>query len=646
IAIANAKIAYARFEEIFSGDRWERLASGGAHEQRPLWASTGTKNPSYPDTLYVDSLIGPRTVNTVPPATLTAFLDHGATEETLRLQRDAARRELEQLARHGIRLEEVAAQLQAEGLEAFDRAFHALLDGISAKATQLGGRWFPSKPQLGEIDRSVEEALQEIHARKVVSRIWAHDHTVWSDSEREISDRLGWLHVADAMKKALRALDRFAAEVHEEGYRDALLLGMGGSSLAPEVFAKVFGPLASGGLSLTVLDTTDPEPIQSCTERLDPTRTLVIVSTKSGTTEETLSLLRHFYQWKRRSLGKGRTGEGMVAITDPGSPLQRLAEAYGFRRTFLNDPTIGGRYAALSHVGLVPAALTGMEVGRLLDRARAMADECHAQEENDAAWLGAVLAACAAQGRDKVTFSATGAIAPFLDWVEQLIAESTGKRGQGILPVVGEPMVGSDLYGDDRIFVDLRLFGDSSDNESLRTLRKAGHPVIQRWFADRYDLGREFFLWEFATAMAGHRLGIHPFNQPDVEAAKARAREAVQAYRQSGRLPEDPAHRPSGDALPTFLRQAKPGDYVALQAYVAPREDVDAALQQLRATILGTYPVATTVGYGPRFLHSTGQLHKGDGGNGLFVQIVSDAVQDLPIPDGMEDSASSITFGT
>jgi hypothetical protein len=383
-------------------------------------------------------------------------------------------------------------------------------------------------------------------------------------------------------------------------------------------------------------------------ERLTPARTLFIVATKSGGTVETLSFFKYFYNWTVEALGREEAGQHFVAITDPGSKLVDLANHYHFRDIFLNDPNIGGRYSVLSYFGLVPAALVGVDVRGLLQNALTVAcgcDSCVSLDDNQGAWMGAILGELAKAGRDKLTIVTSSAIASFGDWVEQLIAESTGKEGTGILPVVGEPLGPPEVYGDDRLFVHLRLDGDDSADAALAVLEAAGHPVVRLYLHEPYDLGGQFFLWEMATAVAGHRLGINPFDQPNVEAAKVLARDMVAAYRETGTLPGSDYAAPTPEHLEAFMRHAGPSDYVALQAYVQPTPATDAALQALRTHLRNRYKLATTLGYGPRFLHSTGQLHKGDGGNGLFIQFTADDPQDTPIPDEAGAQRSSMTFG-
>ncbi|TKJ29972.1 MAG: transaldolase [Chloroflexi bacterium B3_Chlor] len=647
IAIANAKVAYGLFRKTFSGPRWESLAMLGARVQRPLWASTSTKNPLYPDTLYVDNLIGPDTVNTLPPATLQAFLDHGSVAPTIEANLKEAHAQLERLSDLHVDLDAITQRLLGDGVEAFAKSFKTLMASITEKCERLRAGWQHQSATLGSYQQTVDSALAEMAENRVVKRIWAHDHTVWKPEPAEIGNRLGWLHTAELMSDNVYRIEALTEAVHSDGYTHALLLGMGGSSLAPEVFRKTFG-VAEGYLDLSVLDSTDPGAVLAHAEGLDPTRTLFIVATKSGTTVETLSLFKFFYNRVGGAVGAQRAGEHFVAITDPLSPLADLASQHTFRATFLNDPNIGGRYSALSYFGLVPAALLGVDVPRLLDRALTSATACEgcvAAEDNPGAWLGAILGELATARRDKLTLIASPAIASFGNWVEQLIAESTGKEGQGILPVVGEPMGSPAVYGVDRLFVHLRLDHDETHDAALAALEGAGYPVACLHLHDPYDLGGQFFLWEMATAVAGHRLNINPFDQPNVEAAKALARQMVAEYTARGTLPSVESSALTAEALNEFLSQAQPHDYVALQAYVQPTGETDAALLALRARLRDRLRLATTVGYGPRYLHSTGQLHKGDGGHGLFIQFTCDDEQDIPIPEVAGASASSISFG-
>ena len=498
---------------------------------------------------------------------------------------------------------------------------------------------------LGLLQTAVDQAEQQITDHHIARRIWAHDHTVWQNDPTEISNRLGWLDIASRMAADLRPIEALVAGVQADGYTDAVLLGMGGSSLAPEVFRLTFG-VAPRGLNLAVLDSTDADAVRSLSDRLDPARTLCIVSTKSGTTVETLSFFKYFYNWMAASVGEDAAGAHFVAITDPGSKLAEIARQFAFRATFENDPNIGGRYSALSYFGLLPAALVGVTLPLLLQRARdMMANNMKTGRNNLGVWLGAVMAQAARMGRDKMTLVTSAAIASFGDWVEQLIAESTGKEGNGIVPVVGESVGGPAVYGDDRLFIHLQLAGDSSHVAALDALAAAGHPVIRFTLADKYDLGGHYFLWQMATAVAGHLLRIHPFDQPNVESAKKLAQKMVAAFQDTGSLPESEPAPLTAAVLESFLGQAKAGDYIALQAYVPPTPAAEAALQTMRRALRQRTRLATTLGYGPRFLHSTGQLHKGDAGNGLFIQFTSDPQEDMPIPDAAGLPDSSMSFG-
>lgn len=663
IAIDNARLAYARFQALFSGERWEKLAQAGARVQRPLWASTGTKNPGYPDTLYLDSLIGPDTVNTVPPATLNAFLDHGQVAVTVSDDLEGAQVRLDQLASLGIDLEAITQKLQDDGVAAFAQSFGSLMASIEAKREKLLADWQPMSANLGDYQAAVDEALNDMRANDVMRRIWAHDHTVWKPEPMEITNRLGWLHTAEIMAENLSRITKLVEAVRADGYTHALLLGMGGSSLAPEVFRKTFG-VGDGFLDLAVLDSTDPGAVLAYAEALDPAKTLFIVSTKSGGTVETLSFFKYFYNRTIEAVGRERAGGHFIAITDPGSSLATIASQHNFRATFLNDPNIGGRYSALSYFGLVPAALVGVDLATLLDRAmiascNAEGCNCPIEGDNNAARLGAIMGELANVGRDKVTLITSPGIASFGDWVEQLIAESTGKEGRGILPVVGEPVGAPDAYSDDRLFVYLRLAEDGTLDGTVAALTEAGHPVVTLHLNDRYDIGGQFFLWEIATAVAGARIDINPFDQPNVESAKILARQMVGAYREAGQLPElTPALQSDGmavygdveaaspaQALSQFLNLAQDGAYIALQAYVQPTPDTDTTLNALRTKLLDQTRLATTLGYGPRFLHSTGQLHKGDGGKGLFIQLTAGSPRDVDIPDEAGEAGSSISFG-
>lgn len=661
IGIANAKMAYQRFSETFKGERWERLAARGARVQRVLWASTSTKDPSLPDTIYVDNLIGPHTINTLPPETLIAFQDHGTLAVTVTAELDEARDQLDRLAELGINLDQVTRRLLEEGIVKFQKPFKSMMESIAAKAKRFQQLCLPLEASLGHYQHAVDKALEELSQQKVISRIWSKDHTVWSSDPTELSNRLGWLTSAEEMSPKVKQLEAFAQEIIRDGYNRAVILGMGGSSLAPELFGQIFGGQA-GYLKLEVLDSTSPAAVLNAAARLDLGRTLFIVSTKSGDTIETLSLFKFFYNRALETMGAEQVGRHFVVITEAGSKLADQARQLKFRAVFENNPEIGGRFSVLSYFGLVPAALAGMDLAKLLEKAHEAAltcKPCLPATENPGARLGVVLAELAKAGRDKVTFLISPEIESFADWVEQLIAESTGKSGKGILPVVREAPGSAEVYSSDRLFVHLRLRGDTTNDRVAEALGEAGHPLVRLDLEDLYDLGGQFFLWEMAIAVAGHRLQIHPFNQPNVESAKKRTREMLAAYKEGGKLPlEKPLLTADGvavfgeepvtsldEALQAFLKQAAPGSYVALQAFVEPTAETSAALNHLRLWIRDHYKVATTVGYGPRFLHSTGQLHKGDSGKGVFIQFTADSLQDAPIPEEAGSRKNAMTFG-
>jgi glucose-6-phosphate isomerase len=509
---------------------------------------------------------------------------------------------------------------------------------------------------------AADEALRALRGNRVVERIALKDHTLWKPAPKEIADRLGWLDSPSAMAPHLAGIREFVDGVRADGYDFALLMGMGGSSLAPEVFRKIFGR-ADGFLDLAVLDSTDPGAILDRAGSLDMKRTLFIASTKSGGTVETFSFLKYFYNLAAGRLGTDEAGRHFIAITDPGSALAEVAATHRFRHCFLNDPTIGGRYSALSFFGLVPAALIGMDVEGFLGRAAAAAEgevtPPDAGGERNGAFLGALLGGLAMRGRDKITFLFSPEVASFGDWIEQLIAESTGKEGKGMLPVVGEPLGPPSAYCDDRVFVAIRIGEDRTGEEKLRLIAEAGHPVVELGMADPVDLGAQCFFWEMATAVAGWRLAINPFDQPDVEAAKAAARGMIAAYRETGKIPPEipsltvpgisvygaVAPCAPGAALNAFLEQAMPGAYAAIQAYLRPCPETGVALEAFRLRLRERFGLPVTLGYGPRFLHSTGQLHKGDAGRGLFIQLTADDPADAPIPDEIGVPDASLTFG-
>jgi len=639
-AIANAQLAYAEFRRHFSTVRFSALAARGARLQRPLWASTSTKNPAYPDVMYVEALIGPDTVNTMPPATIVAYKDHGKPELRLNEEVRDAQRVVEQLEEFGILMDDVTQQLEVEGVASFKKSFDTLLATIEARrqAVLLNAR---QRLALGKAQRAVEATLAQLDADQFGARLWRQDPTLWKPDDAahqaEIRIRLGWLDVAETMAQRVSELTTFTGEVRRAGFTHAVLCGMGGSSLAPEVMRTTFG-VAKGYLDLFVLDSTDPAAVLAAEARSDLARTLFIIASKSGGTAEINAMFKFF--WHRLTQLKGnRAGENFIAITDPHTSLEALGRERGFRRTFLNPPEIGGRYSALSYFGLVPAALMGVDVARLLERARTMMSACGGNiptMRNPALRLGAALGALAEAGRDKITFILSSKIASFGYWVEQLLAESTGKEGKGLLPVEGEPLGKPAAYGDDRVFVYLKLGKDTKHDKAVNALEKAGQPVIEIQLSDLYDLGGEFLRWEIATAAAGRVLGINPFDQPNVQEAKDITKRYLAELAQSGQLPEagmalSPAAADFGARLRKYFSLVRRKDYIALMAYVERTPRREKLLRELQAALRDLTRAATTVGYGPRFLHSTGQLHKGGANNGVFLQLVMEDPVDAPI---------------
>jgi transaldolase/glucose-6-phosphate isomerase len=641
-AVANAKMAYQAFVRIFNGPEFAELRAAGAAVQRCLWASTGTKNPNYSDVMYVEELIGPETVNTMPQQTMMAFKEHGEVRLSLLENVEGARRVLRDLAAVGIDMDKVTSDLRVDGVKLFADSIDKLLEEIGNKKRELrNGSAGAHEAQLGSLESAVKTRLEQLEQTAVARRIAEKDAGLWKSNgsaQAEIRERLGWLQVADRMEERVPELEALRKELVAEGFTDAVLMGMGGSSLAPEVFRHTFGA-PKGALDVHVLDTTDPAAIIALEKVIDVRKTVFIVASKSGTTLETLSHYHYFWQQA------GQKGAQFIVITDPGTPLADEASRRGFRRTFLNPPDIGGRYSALSYFGLVPAALGGVDLSGLLDRAATMVQACSPSVpagENPGAWLGTVFAEAAKVGRDKITIVAPAAIQSFGVWAEQLIAESTGKEGKGLVPVADEALGAAQVYGNDRLFVRLALPGDREPS-ALAALGQAGHPVVTLKLSDPLAIGAEFFRWEYAIAVAGAILRINVFDQPNVQEAKDLTRKVLsegnpptvgQGVRwagQSGATLEA--------AIQALLGQVRAGDYVALLAFIAPRPEHDHAMNAIRLAIRDNYRVATTVGYGPRYLHSTGQLHKGGPNTGVFLQLVGDDPIDLAIP------GETFTFG-
>jgi glucose-6-phosphate isomerase/transaldolase/glucose-6-phosphate isomerase len=481
-----------------------------------------------------------------------------------------------------------------------------------------------------------------LNHNRVIERLWSKDHRLWKPDPKEITDRLGWLSLPDHMRQQLDDLQRCMTAAHDMRITDVVLLGMGGSSLGPEVLRTSFKPQKRSP-RLWVLDSTVPGWVREVSRAITPSRTMFLVASKSGGTIEVMSLFAHF--WKLVAKAKmNRGGDQFVAITDPGTGLEKMAQSYGFRQTFSNPPDIGGRYSVLSLFGLVPAALLGLDVPRLLDRAAGMAKRCREQvalDANPGAYLGAAMGSLAKAGRDKVTVIASPALATFGLWVEQLLAESTGKEGTGLIPVAQEPVLAPSAYGQDRLFVYLRLKGENNAvlDRQVQALRTAQHPVLRFDLQDRYDLGAEFFRWEIATAVAGHLLGIHPFDQPNVQESKDNTNRVLGVFQSTGRLPELSSSSPK-QAAQELSGRLQAGAYVSILAYTTPSRPFEAAVHRLRRALVAQYHVTTTFGYGPRYLHSTGQLHKGGPKTGVFLEFVDRMAPDLAIPD------KPFSFGT
>jgi transaldolase / glucose-6-phosphate isomerase len=633
-ALANARAAYIRFKEIFYGERFAALREAGAHVQRPLWASTGTKNPRYSDTMYIDGLVAPDTVNTMPLPTLMAFAEHGELHgATADADPAEVERDLQALADAGVDLRDVTDKLLKDGVDQFSVALKKLLGGIDqrrqAVVTGRPDTVVASIPR--DLERAVAERVNRAAEEDVARRVWRHDESLWGGpGVPEIGNRLGWLTVSDALLEEADDILAFAHGLAADGYKDAVLLGMGGSSLAPEVLRRSFGR-SKGALNLHVLDSTDASEILDVESRLDLEHTIFIVSTKSGGTIETLSLAKYF----ESRLG-GDAGHQFIAITDPGSSLVDLAQSHGWRRVFLANPDIGGRYSALSHFGMVPAALAGIDIRAILERAQVAEQRCQPHEQsvdNSGLWLGLLVGELALRGRDKLTFIVDEPISSFGLWAEQLVAESTGKHGKGILPVADEPLGTPDSYGDDRLFLHIRN-SESPDSErdaAIEALADAGHATVVVNITGANDLGSLFFFAEFATAVAGWVLEINPFDQPNVQEAKDNTGKVLDGYAKDGRLPE--AHDADDAALKTLLDKLEPPHYFAIMGYLEPSEEFDSAIRALRSALRDRKHVATTYGYGPRFLHSTGQMHKGGPKTGVFLQLIQDGDRDAEVPE-------------
>src|SRR5580698_1703927 len=661
VAIANGKLTYEAYERIFSSPRWKALAAKGAQTQRVLWASTSTKNPNYRDVLYIEELIGPDTVNTVPPATLDAFRDHGKPRQSLTEDIDGARKTMDDLAAVGIVMKDVTDKLTVDGVKLFADAFDTLLAAVEkttkrSSSSQVNQQNATLPPDL---DGAVKKNLNDWRASGKVRRLWQGDATLWTNEDE--AKWLGWLGIADVQIADIAKLKALADEVKSAGFSDILLLGMGGSSLCPEVLSLTY-PEVPGFPRLHILDSTDPAQIRTIESKINIAKTLFIVSSKSGSTLEPNIYKQYFFERAQQTVGADKAGSHFIAITDPGSKMQGVAERDRFRHIFYGLPSIGGRYSALSNFGMVPATAMGMDIDKFLSRTREMVNACAASapvDQNPGVMLGLMMGSAAKMGRDKITLITSPGIGDLGAWLEQLIAESTGKQGKGIIPVDREALGAPEVYGNDRIFAYLRLdnAADAAQDAKVAALAKAGQPVFRIAVSDTYNLGQEFFRWEIATAVAGSIIGINAFNQPDVEASKIVTKQLTSEYESKGSLPaEKPIVEEAGfklftddknaadlakatgsdRSLKNYLRahlaRLGTGDYFAVLGYVEMNAEHEALLQSLRMAVRDSKRVATVLGFGPRFLHSTGQAYKGGPNSGVFLQITCDDAQDLAVP--------------
>jgi transaldolase/glucose-6-phosphate isomerase len=662
LAVASAKLAYQSLKRILDSERWKSLEEKGARVQRLLWASTSTKNPLYRDVYYVEPLIGSHTVNTMPDETIDAFAEHGKiVENSVELGVEEARQVLNDLKTIGVDPDLVTEQLMNEGVQKFIDPYDNLMQALAEKRQALlGSELGHQVVAAGKASSALRAGLAGLHSRQFVRRLSDRDSSVWNFEEKTaatIRSRLGWLNSIEVFRGKVGEITAFAAEIKEAGFHHVVLLGMGGSSLCPEVCAATFGS-ADGCPRLLVLDNTDPAAVRAVESEIDLAGTLFIVASKSGTTTETDCFYRYFYELMRGRVGEP-AGRHFIAITDPGSSLALEARDQKFRHVFENPRDIGGRYSALSYFGLVPMALIGMDIALLLDRARAMQISCGPYlpaAANPGVQLGALLGLLSQRRRDKVTFVLPESIGAFGYWVEQLLAESTGKQGVGLVPVEGEPLCPRSVYCHDRVFVHMAAAdGVPGDMErKLRALERAGHPTVRIQMGEIINLGAEFFRWELATATAGAIMGINPFDEPNVAESKENTRQLLAEWRESGTFShEQPLVEEDGvalycdpkqwwfpriredslsQALRSFVELAQSADYLSLLAYFLRTTRRHETLQAVRLKLCNRLKVATTLGYGPRYLHSTGQLHKGGPNKGVFILFTAEGTEEIAIP--------------
>jgi transaldolase/glucose-6-phosphate isomerase len=661
VAIANARLAYKLYKQLFAAGTWKSLADKGAHPQRLLWASTSMKNKKYSDVRYVEELIGPETVDTIPPATMDAFRDHGKARHSLEDDLPGAQKIMDDLKACGIVMQQVVDKLVEQGVGLFADAFDQLLGAVEKKRVAfLGDKLNSMEATLpADLDAAVKQNTTDWLKTGKMRRIWKMDNTVWTGADEE--KWLGWLNIVDQQRARVGELMALRERAKKDGFTHVLLLGMGGSSLGPEVLEKTFRR-QQGWPELLVLDSTDPQQIKTFESKIDLAKTLFIVSSKSGSTLEPNIFKQYFFERAKSVLGD-KAASHFIAVTDPGSNMQKVAEGDKFSGIYYGLKTIGGRYSVLSDFGMAPGAAMGLDVDKFLSSTAEMVRACSPTvpaTENPGFQLGVILGTAGVMGRDKVTIIASPKLYDFGAWAEQLIAESTGKIGKGLIPVDLEPLGDPSVYGTDRVFVHLHVKGeggeDSSEDARLDALAKAGHPVIKIGLSSTATLGQEFFRWEIAIAVAGSIIGINPFDQPDVEASKIKTKELTTAYESSGSLPaETPFFEVDGIKLFTddknaealkkttteqslngfvkaLVKSARPNDYFALLAYIERSDAHIEAVQKMRVTLRDGTKEATVVGFGPRFLHSTGQAYKGGPNSGVFLQITCADPHDLPVP--------------
>lgn len=641
-AIANAKLAYKLYQKYAGSRRFKELEKMGAKFQRPLWASTSTKNAKYRDVIYVEELIGKNTVNTVPPQTLDALLDHAEIKEKITKDIDQADNIFNQLKHVGINIDDITKELEEEGLKSFSDAYTTCLNSIDKRRKEY-------LKQTGNLTGETQARLALLKDARFIERMFDQDASLWaedSESQLEIQKRLGWLFLPKTSRDLIPDIHQFRDEIIADGYETVVLMGMGGSSLAPELYQVVFG--SNNRLKLFVLDSTDPDQVRRISRKINPKKTMFIVSSKSGGTAEVNAFLANFWERTQKSV-RDNAGRHFGAITDPGTSLEKIALERNFRKIFFADPTVGGRYSALSIFGLLPAGLIGLDVDRILREAEGMLNACKASvpaEQNPGLVLGSLLGQAALGGKNKLTLVCDPEFEPFADWLEQLIAESSGKLGRGIVPIVREIPLPIEKYSDDRIFVYLNSNGTKTS--FIKKIIKRGFPALVYVIKDKYQLASEFYRWEVATAVACAVIRVNAFDQPDVQDNKARTMRKIDEYQKVGKLQEPVATWHDGNIsiyasenihldnakdlesiLAKFLASSQKFDYVAINAYLPYDRAYAKVIDALRMAISKKTSLATTRGFGPRFLHSTGQIHKGGANSGLFLQITTNPVRDV-----------------